>query len=110
LEDVLGRRINTIHIVGGGSRNELLNQMTADATAGGWWPAPPRPPRSVTSSSRRWPTGDIKSLADARAVVRDSFEVKVYEPQQAKAWDEAYARFHAVLRTKYGPPWRTREE
>ena len=31
LEDVLGRRIGVIHIVGGGTQNELLNQMTADA-------------------------------------------------------------------------------
>jgi rhamnulokinase len=42
-------------------------------------------------------TGDVKSLADARAVVRASFDVKRYEPQQPKQWAEAYARYRDVL-------------
>ena len=54
LEDILGRKINVIHIVGGGSQNELLNQMTADAC--GTVPSSParsKPPPSATSSPRR---------------------------------------------------------
>jgi hypothetical protein len=42
-------------------------------------------------------TGDVKSLADARAVVRASFDVRTYEPRQGKQWVDAYARFRGVL-------------
>ena len=42
-------------------------------------------------------TGDVKALADAREVVRASFDVKRYEPQQAKQWADAYARYREVL-------------
>ena len=42
-------------------------------------------------------TGDVKSLADARKVVCASFEVKHYQPQQPKPWNEAYARYREVL-------------
>jgi flagellar basal body rod protein FlgC len=42
-------------------------------------------------------TGDVKTLADARDVVRSSFEVKHYHPQHPKAWNEAYVRYREVL-------------
>ena len=42
-------------------------------------------------------TGDVRTLADARAIVRASFDVKRYEPQQPKQWTEAYARYREVL-------------
>ena len=38
-------------------------------------------------------TGDVKSLDEARAIVRASFEVKRYEPSDTKQWDEAYGRY-----------------
>ena len=40
--------------------------------------------------------GDVKDLADARAVVRASFDVKRYEPKNPAAWDEAYGRYCSV--------------
>ena len=42
-------------------------------------------------------TGDVKSVADARAIVRASFDVKRYEPQHTEKWEAAYDRFLAVL-------------
>jgi rhamnulokinase len=41
--------------------------------------------------------GDVKDLAEARAIVRDSFEVKRYEPKNPAAWDDAYGRYRQVL-------------
>ena len=42
--------------------------------------------------------GAIKDLAEAREVVRNSFEVKCYEPKTDKAlWDDAYARFKKLI-------------
>ena len=41
-------------------------------------------------------TGDVKSLAEAREIVRKSFDVKRYEPRETKRWDEAYRRFRSL--------------
>ena len=97
LEDVLGRRVGVIHVVGGGCQNELLNQMTADACNRPVVAGPVEATAIGNILVQAMATGDIKSLADARAVVRNSFEVKRYEPQHTKQWDEAYARYRAVL-------------
>ncbi|MDB5295204.1 MAG: pentulose/hexulose kinase [Phycisphaerales bacterium] len=96
LEDILGRRIETIHIVGGGSRNELLNQMTADATGRRVVAGPVEATAIGNILVQAMATGDVPSLAAARSIVRDSFDVKAYEPQHADRWDEAYRRFNAV--------------
>jgi rhamnulokinase len=96
LEDVLGRRINTIHIVGGGTQNELLNQITADACNRAVVAGPVEATAIGNILVQAMATGDVKSLADARAIVRASFDVKRYEPRDTKRWDEAYTRFRAL--------------
>jgi rhamnulokinase len=97
LEDVLGRRINTIHIVGGGSQNELLNQMTADACEREVVAGPVEATAAGNILVQAMATGDVKSLDEARDIVRTSFDVKQYHPQQPKAWNDAYARYREVL-------------
>jgi rhamnulokinase len=97
LEDVLGRQIGVIHIVGGGTQNELLNQMTADACN--------RPviagPVEATAIGNMLVTaialGEVGNLEEGRAVVKQSFDVKRYEPKDTRSWDDAYARYREVL-------------
>jgi hypothetical protein len=43
--------------------------------------------------------GDVSSIAQAREVIRHSFPVEEYEPRNAPAWDEAYARFLALVKS-----------
>jgi rhamnulokinase len=93
LEDILGRKLNTIHIVGGGTQNELLSQMTADACNRVVIAGPVEATGIGNILVQAMATGDVKSLADARTIVRNSFDVKRYEPRETKRWDEAYARF-----------------
>ncbi|HYO09824.1 MAG TPA: rhamnulokinase family protein [Tepidisphaeraceae bacterium] len=96
LEDILGRRINTIHIVGGGTQNELLTQMTADACGRTVVAGPVEATAIGNILVQAMATGDVKSLADARAIVRESFDVKRYEPRDTAKWDEAYERYRAL--------------
>src|SRR5262249_29438409 len=95
LEEVGGRRVEVIHIVGGGSRNDLLNQFTADAcrrpvVAG---PVEATVLGNVLVQARA--CGEIGSLAELRTVVRDSSELRTFEPKRATAagWEEARERF-----------------
>jgi rhamnulokinase len=96
LEDVLGRRINTIHIVGGGTQNELLNQMTADACHRVVIAGPVEATAIGNILVQAMATGDVKSLAEARVIVRDSFDVKRYRPRETKRWEAAYSRFRSL--------------
>ncbi len=96
LEDVLGRKLNTIHIVGGGTQNELLSQMTADACNRVVIAGPVEATGIGNILVQAMATGDVKSLADARTIVRNSFDVKRYEPRETKRWDTAYDRFRSL--------------
>jgi sugar (pentulose or hexulose) kinase len=97
LEDIVGHRIEVIHIVGGGSQNELLNQMTADA-CGRTVVAGPIEGTSIGNILvQAMAVGQVATLADARAIVAASFTVKRYEPRETKTWDQAYTRFREIL-------------
>jgi rhamnulokinase len=96
LEQILGRRIDVIHIVGGGTQNELLNQMTADACNRRVVTGPVEATAAGNILTQAMAIGAVKSLADARAIVRQSFDVKRYEPTDVAAWDAAYARFRQI--------------
>ena len=41
--------------------------------------------------------GVIKSLDDARAIVRASFDEKIYEPRDTAKWDAAYNKFRDIV-------------
>jgi len=97
LEDVLGNKIKVIHIVGGGTQNEVLNQMTADACNRPVVAGPVEATAIGNMLVQAIALGDIKDLAQGREIVRNSFDVKRYEPQNTASWDDAYARYRKVL-------------
>ncbi len=96
LEEVLGYRVAVIHVVGGGARNALLCQMTADATGR---PVIAGPAEATTMGNvivQAMTTGHLESLTAARDVIRRSSDLKHYDPAPSAAWDAAYARFEAI--------------
>jgi rhamnulokinase len=97
LEDVLGRKIEVIHIVGGGTQNELLSQLTADACGRPVIAGPVEATSIGNILVQAMATGDVKSLEHLRQIVRSSFEVKRFEPRKEGKWDEAYQRFGDLL-------------
>lgn len=97
LEDILGRKIRVIHIVGGGCQNDLLNQMTADACARPVLAGPIEATAMGNLLVQAMATGDVKNLAELRAIVRASFNVKRYEPRDTATWDKAYDRYRGIL-------------
>jgi len=97
LQDILGRRIDVIHIVGGGSQNELLNQMTADACGKPVIAGPAEATAAGNLLVQAMALGEISSLSQLRSVVRESFEVKRYEPRETAPWDAAYSKFRELV-------------
>jgi rhamnulokinase len=91
-----GRDYATLHIVGGGSQNHLLNQLAADAVQRPVVSGPAEATAIGNILLQMKAAGDIGSLAEGRALVRASFPTRTYEPRAAGPWDEAYARFRKV--------------
>jgi sugar (pentulose or hexulose) kinase len=81
LEDVTGSRFEEIRIVGGGSRNRLLNQFTANATGRRVVAGPVEATAIGNIAIQMLATAAVSSLAEARQVIERSFPVVRYEPQ-----------------------------
>jgi rhamnulokinase len=90
LEEMLGYRLEPIHIIGGGTQNRLLNQLTADATNRSVIAGPIEATAIGNVLMQAIALGHLKSLSEARAVVRHSFKPETYEPQPSDRWDAAY--------------------
>src|SRR5262249_26135243 len=97
LEELAGRRFDVIHVVGGGSQNGLLCQLTADACNRQVLAGPVEATAIGNVLVQAIGLGALGSLAEAREVVRRSFDVKTYVPQKAESWQKPYERFLGLL-------------
>jgi rhamnulokinase len=93
LESLTGRRVEQIRIVGGGSRNRLLNQFTADATGRTVLAGPVEATALGNIAMQMLATGAVGSLAEARALIDRSFPVQRFEPAATDRWNAQYRRF-----------------
>ena len=82
LESLLGRPIRTIHIVGGGSRNRLLNQLVADATGRTVIAGPVEATAAGNVLVQAIGAGEVRDLSEVRAIVRQSFEIEKFQPNR----------------------------
>jgi rhamnulokinase len=96
LQSVTGHRVEVIHIVGGGSRNELLNQMTAGATGRPVLAGPVEATVIGNALAQLIALGELKDLRQARELVATMRALRRYEPQDQAAWDEAYGRYREL--------------
>jgi len=97
LESLLERRLDRIHVVGGGSQNELLCQLTADACNRPVLAGPVEATAIGNVMVQAIGIGLLGSLADAREVVRRSFDLRTYTPHRTEAWQGLYERFLGYL-------------
>ena len=97
LEAMMGQPIKVVHIIGGGMQNELLCQLAADAMQRPVVAGPIEATALGNMLMQALALGHIGSLAEGREVVRNSFQVRTYEPREAGPWDEAYGRYVALL-------------
>ena len=97
LEELTGRRFDEIRIVGGGARNRLLTQWTADATGRIVSAGPVEATALGNIGLQMIATGAVGSLAEARAVIEHSFPVERFEPLAADRWDAEYRRFQQYV-------------
>lgn len=98
LELVTGRKINVIHIIGGGSKNELLCQFTANATGRKIVAGPAEATALGNLLVQAKGLGYLNDLEHLRKIVRDSFDLKEYMPEHIEEWELAYAKFQEIAK------------
>lgn len=98
IESLTGVPVEVIHVVGGGSQNELLNQFTASACGRPVVAGPTEATALGNVLIQARATGDVGTLADIRAVVRRSSQLRTFEPRDNQAWEQAYQRFVRLTR------------
>ena len=97
LKRVSDNPINRIHVIGGGVRNTVLCQFTANATQ---LPVVAGPAEATAVGNimvQALSRGYVPSPAEMREVIRRSFDCAAYEPQQTKEWNVAYDRFRDII-------------
>ena len=97
LEELGGKEFGPIHIIGGGTKNRLLNQFTADATNRSVITGPIEATAIGNIMMQAIGLGNLTTLADAREVVRNSFEQEEFNPGNRNGWDEAFAKMVIIL-------------
>ncbi len=96
LNGIWSESIDRIHIVGGGTRNELLCQFTANATGLPVIAGPIEASAIGNLLLQARAMGHIGTLEDAREVVRLSFELREYEPRDTSRWDDTFERYKKI--------------
>jgi len=92
-----GQTVERLHIIGGGSQNRLLCQMTADAIGRRVVAGPIEATVLGNAIIQLIALGELGSIADGRAVLSQQSDMVVYEPKNTAAWDEAYGRFNRMV-------------
>jgi len=95
-------QVRVLHIVGGGSANALLNQFTANALGVQVLAGPTEATAIGNLLVQAMALGDLGSLDDLRAVVRKSFPITAFDPQNVPAWEEAYGRYREIVKRAQG--------
>jgi rhamnulokinase len=95
LEELTDETAKVIHIVGGGSRNKVLSQLTADVCQRPVVTGPVEATALGNLLTQVRASGELSSLAEMREVVRKSCDVECYEPKPSAAWKEAAKRLAA---------------
>jgi rhamnulokinase len=97
MEEVVGRPVDRIHVIGGGSQNRLLCRFTADATGRPVSAGPAEATAIGNILVQAMALRAVGSHDEMRAVVRGSFEPEEYPAGQDRSWREAYDRFRTII-------------
>lgn len=93
IEGITGSPIDILHLVGGGSKNVILNQFTANAVGRPVIAGPTEATALGNIIAQAMAVGEIKDIWEAREVIRNSVETREYRPQDSELWAKGYAAY-----------------
>ena len=97
LERVSGRTIRVINMVGGGTRNKLLCQLTADACGRKVVAGPAEATTVGNCLVQAIGVGAVKDLGACREIIRASFPLVTFDPHPSAAWDDACGKLKGMI-------------
>ncbi|HAL74667.1 MAG TPA: rhamnulokinase [Clostridiales bacterium] len=97
IEEISGKSYPKLHVVGGGTKDGLLSQFTANATGSEVIAGPIEGTALGNIAVQLMATGAIGSLAEARQIIAASTDLKHYLPQDQDAWNAALARYRKII-------------
>jgi sugar (pentulose or hexulose) kinase len=95
---VSGKPNRVVHIIGGGSRNDLLNQMTADACGLKVIAGPEEATAVGNAMAQALGLGVIGRITDALPLIKSAFPIREFKPEKGAAWAGAYEKFRAIVK------------
>jgi len=96
LEDVQGKTLEAVHMLGGGIKDTMFCEFVACATGKRVLAGPVEATSTGNALLQLMALGKVSDITDARRVVRASFPVKAYEPKEKEAWEQAYERYKKI--------------
>ncbi len=97
LVESTGKEVKILHITGGGCKNETLNQFTANALGKKVMAGPVEATAIGNIMVQSMGAGFYSSLGEIRKVIKNSFNIKEYLPQNEDSWNTAYDRFRKII-------------
>ena len=101
IESLTGQQIREIRVIGGGSKNDLLNQLTADATGKRVLAGPAEATALGNAGIQILATGGASSLQEVREIIDRSFATQVFEPLGTELWERQAERFQQYCECAY---------
>lgn len=98
LEDLLGKKLPVIHMVGGGIKDKLLCRFTAEATGRSVIAGPIEASSIGNILVQAMALGKIKDLKQIRNIVKASFPIVAYTPTEKELWDKAYETYKEIIK------------
>jgi rhamnulokinase len=93
LEEILGHSLDVLHMVGGGIKNKMVNQYTANVLKKPVICGPIEATAIGNLMVQAMALGEVRDQEEIRQVVKDSFPTEDYLPKDTDAWDDAYERY-----------------
>jgi len=101
LEKLTGKRVERIRVIGGGAKNRLLNQLTADATGRTVLSGPAEATALGNVAMQMLTTGAASTLNEVREIVERSYPAEVFEPLDTEKWNRQAERFEHYCEAVY---------
>ena len=98
LKEMASFPIEVLHIIGGGSLNNYLNQFTSNSLGVKVLAGPQEGTALGNIMLQAKASGEVKDIWEMRRIIANSLELKEFLPQDKQLWDEAYERYLAVCR------------
>lgn len=100
MEDVTGKKYDVINIVGGGIKDKMICSFTANATGRKVSTGPVEATSIGNVIVQGMAMGAIRDLDEGRKIVKNSFPIDVYEPQDTDKWNDAYENWKKICTLK----------